>query len=205
MSVNTEDALVYDLHKIIDDFGLIERQHVMGDGRRESNTQHSFALALIAYEFAKQHAPELDTDKILRYALVHDLTEIVTGDVSSLHLTNEQHEQKRIRDYNAVKTLSKRIEFAPHILEDVVSYESMADAESRFVCWFDKCMQIPGHFLDNGNNLHNLGIETQTQIQQWRTRTLKKLHANAPNPHHSVEKLFDDLFTKMHDELLRAE
>jgi 5'-deoxynucleotidase YfbR-like HD superfamily hydrolase len=200
-----DDEMVIKLHKLLDEFGLIERQHLMSDGRRESNTQHSFALALIAYEFAKQNAPELDAYKILRYALVHDLTELVTGDTPSLHLTNDEHEQKRLREIDAAKILSKNIEYAPNIVKNVLDYESVIDDEAVFVYWFDKCMQIPGHFLDNGNNLHNLGIETQAQIQQWRTRTLKKLYTNAPNPHPSVEKLFEELFTKMHDELMKAD
>jgi 5'-deoxynucleotidase YfbR-like HD superfamily hydrolase len=205
MSVYSDDAMVIKLHKLIDDFGLIERQHIMGDGRKETNTQHSFALALVAYEFAKQNAPELDANMVLRYALVHDLSELVTGDVSSLHLSNEEHEQKRIRDLQAAEILAKRMDYAPHIAADVKGYESTSDEESKFVYWFDKCMQIPGHFLDDGNNLHNLGMKTQSQIKQWRVRTLKKLRTNAPSPHPSVEKLFEDLFNKMHDELLQAE
>lgn len=197
--------LVLDLFTKIDEFGHIKRAVNMSSGAPESNTQHSYTLALIGYEFAKQYAPELDANLIMRYALVHDLAELITGDVQTLTASEEELKQKKIQDEQATKELIMQLQFAPYSMEDLASYEELHDAEAKFTYWLDKCLTIPTHFFDEGKNLHKYGVKTQAHIHEWRTRTLKKLHANAPNPHPSVEKLFDDLFTKMHDELLKAE
>lgn len=203
--VDKPTQLVLDLFTKLDEFGHIARAVNMSSGVPESNTHHSYILALVGYEFARQYAPELNANLILRYALVHDLAELITGDMRTLTASEDELEKKKIDDQRATKELILQLHYSPHIMKDLEAYENLNDDESRYVYWLDKCMTIPTHFFDEGDNLKYLGVKTQAQIQQWRTRTLKKLHANAPHPHPSVEKLFEDLYIKMHDELLKAE
>lgn len=47
----------------------------------ESVADHVFATALLAYWLARAHFPQLNADKVLRLALMHDLGEIYAGDI----------------------------------------------------------------------------------------------------------------------------
>ena len=203
--VDKPTILVLDLFAKLDDFGHISRAVHMSSGTPESNTHHSYTLAIVGYEFAKQYAPELDANVIMRYAMVHDLAELITGDMQTLTASEDELALKKMLDEKATKELILQLHYAPNIMNDLGAYEDLKDEESKFVYWLDKCMTIPTHFFDEGHNLKNLGMKNQKHIQEWRVRTLKKLRTNAPNPHPSVEKLFEDLFIKMHDELLQAE
>jgi putative hydrolase of HD superfamily len=46
---------------------------------QENDTEHSYNLAMTAWYLAA-YFPELDKNKLIRYALVHDLVEIHAGD-----------------------------------------------------------------------------------------------------------------------------
>ncbi|MFH1400520.1 MAG: HD domain-containing protein [Nanoarchaeota archaeon] len=47
----------------------------------ESDADHSFGVAILAYLLAKETRPDLDADKVLRIATFHELAESITGDV----------------------------------------------------------------------------------------------------------------------------
>ena len=49
-------------------------------GRHESVAEHSWRLALMAY-WLRDEFPELDTDRVIRMCLIHDLGEAFTGDI----------------------------------------------------------------------------------------------------------------------------
>ena len=56
-------------------------------GRHESVAEHSFRLALMAY-MVSDEVPEIDTDKVIRMCLIHDLGEAITGDIPSFETTD---------------------------------------------------------------------------------------------------------------------
>lgn len=49
--------------------------------------EHSFRLALMAY-MVSDEVPEIDTDKVIRMCLIHDLGEAITGDIPSFEKTD---------------------------------------------------------------------------------------------------------------------
>lgn len=49
-------------------------------GRRESVAEHSWRLALMAFWIADEF-PEIDTNKVVKMCLIHDLGEAFTGDI----------------------------------------------------------------------------------------------------------------------------
>ena len=55
-------------------------------GRQESVAEHSWRLAVMAMLCADEF-PELDTEKLLKMCLVHDLGEAVTGDIPAFRKT----------------------------------------------------------------------------------------------------------------------
>lgn len=192
---------VIELSKLLGDFGQIERVTRLPDGRPESDSHHSFSLALISFELANQFAPELDIKKILLYSLVHDLPELVTGDINTLLANPEALALKSQQDRAASAKVREVFKNAPSILQAIEAYELKEDEESLFVYWIDKMATIPTHFYDNGKNLRALGITNRSDIQQWYERTLSKLSKHK-QAHTSAVQILEMTYIKMHDELL---
>lgn len=189
------------LSRALGEFGEIKRATLLPHGEHESDSHHSFVLALIAYELAMEYAPELDAPKVLLYALVHDLPELETGDTNTLLTSSAELKTKALTDSAALRQARKRFKHQPHVLCMIEAYEAKADAESLFVYWIDKLMTILTHFFDDGKNLRELGIQDQRDIQQWYDRLLEKLHRHGPG-HHVASTVLETAFRKMHDELL---
>lgn len=62
------------------------RHSYTSSGRHESVAEHSFRLALMAY-MVSDEVPKIDTDKVIRMCLIHDLGEAITGDIPSFEKT----------------------------------------------------------------------------------------------------------------------
>ena len=63
------------------------RHSYTSSGRHESVAEHSFRLALMAY-MVSDEVPEIDTDKVIRMCLIHDLGEAITGYIPSFEKTD---------------------------------------------------------------------------------------------------------------------
>jgi len=186
-------------------FGQIKRVTKMPNGEFESDSHHSFTLALIAYELAKKYAPELDAMRVMAYGLVHDLPEVVTGDVSTLHASSDELARKKAQEEVAWPDAQKIFRAAPNVLELIERYKAHGDEESKFIFWLDKSMTILTHFFDDGKNLRELGIKDQPAIEQWYERLQQKLAAHAARPHQTAAEVLEILYQKMHDDLLPPE
>lgn len=194
-------AELIELSRLLGEFGQIKRATLMLNGESESDSHHSFALALIAFELAQQYAPELDSKKILLYSLVHDLPELVTGDMQTLTASAEELRAKAKRDEAAFKEAKRHFVAAPNIIAALEAYEEKRDDETLFVYWIDKMITIPTHFYDAGANLRALGVVDREGIQGWYERTLEKLQRQKGTPHLSAVKVLEMAYRKMHDEL----
>ena len=72
--------------KLIEFLGILEklkcntRHNWTTSGRRESVTEHSWRLAVMAF-LLKDEFPELDMDRVVNMCLIHDWGEAITGDI----------------------------------------------------------------------------------------------------------------------------
>lgn len=182
-------------------FGQIKRATKMPNGEFESDSHHSFTLAVVGYELAKTYAPELNASKVMAYGLVHDLPEVITGDMPTLLSSSEELLHKKAQDKAALAALKQTFGVAPYTVALVEAYEACADEESKFVYWLDKAMTILTHFFDDGQNLHELGVRDHADIEAWYAKLQKKLAMYADNPHQTAVAVLEELYQKMHDEL----
>ncbi|HEX6258332.1 MAG TPA: HD domain-containing protein [Candidatus Saccharimonadales bacterium] len=192
---------IIDLSRLLSEFGVIKRLTRLTNGENESDAHHCFTLALTALEIAKRYAPELSTEKVMLYALVHDLTELVTGDMSTLNATADQLKEKARRDEAALEDTLRLFADYPHIAAAVEAYELKADEESVFVYWLDKMITIPTHFFDDGANLRANGVATREAIAHWYEKLQEKLARLDRRPHAAASEILEQTYKKMHDEL----
>ena len=97
----------------------------------ESVAAHSWGLALLCMEFAPRVEPTLDVNKTLQLALVHDLPEVIVGDITPHDPISKQEKQQQ--EQHA----------AQHLLSDQMhelwkEYDSNTTRESQFVHAMDK-------------------------------------------------------------------
>ena len=93
-------------------------------GRHESVAEHSWRLALLAY-WLHDDFPELDTDKVIRMCLIHDLGEAFTGDIPTFDKTQADEDREEALLFAWVEGLP-----APFRGEMAALYREMAALET---------------------------------------------------------------------------
>lgn len=134
--------------------------YATGEDRFENNAEHSFQLALTAWYLIEKENLPLNREKVLLYALCHDLVEVYAGDVS-FYRTKEEDKIKIIKEEAALESLEKDYASFPTLTETIRAYESKNDEESKFIYALDKILPMINIQLDNGRSwhLHNVSFE----------------------------------------------
>ena len=102
----------------------------------ESVAEHSFCLALLALVLADEFSVELDTAKVIRMALIHDLGEIYAGDFTPAD-NIDRNDKYTLEKQSVAKVLEK----LPNGFKWIAlweEYEIGESAESHFVKQLDK-------------------------------------------------------------------
>ena len=126
-----------------------------GVNNPESVAAHSWGMALIALRLCPEN---LDLSKVLSMCLVHDVAEIVVGDLTPHDAIKgqEKHELER----------AGMLKIAPQWIELFDEYEQGTSKEAQFVKTMDK--------LDMGlqaMNYQNQGLDLNEFISSARTKT----------------------------------
>lgn len=147
-------SIVLELGGLAMKFSQVERTPRYDEKTRESDVEHSYMLALVAGELAHRLYPnELDGGKIMKYAIVHDLIEIKTGDVATFQLSGDELQQKEATEQEALESLLS--ELPPFTRDALYDYEQQRDKESRFVRAVDKLLPIVVDILGAGQKVMN--------------------------------------------------
>jgi putative hydrolases of HD superfamily len=143
------DRLV-EFHKMLLQFQAIDRALYVPDkgDRHENDVEHSYNLAMAAW-FLCQYFPTLDSNLVIRLALVHDLVEIHAGDTFPFH--NEQEVATK-QDREAAALQKIRTEWAdfPDMATYMDQYEQRDTPEAKFVYALDKVMPMIVNMLQGG-------------------------------------------------------
>jgi len=122
----------------------VTRTSWTSEGKQESTAEHTWRLGLFALS-VRPWFPELNFERVLAIALVHDLGEAVSGDISAVLQVGAppKHEQER-------RDLLQLLDGAPETVQrDLVAlfdeYNAAATPEAKFVKAFDKLETILQH------------------------------------------------------------
>lgn len=203
MQTSLDIAEIITLSERIGELGVVKRATLLPGGESESDSHHSLSLALIAYDITKKYCPELDADKLLRYALVHDLAEIVTGDEDTLHATPESLQQKHEREKAAWPEFLSVLSKYPVLISELEEYEKLDSPEAATIFILDKASTTWTHFWDKGSHLRGPRmIRSRRDLQKWHDTQLEKIEARlqvkAPK---IIYEIYEQSFEKMRDEL----
>ena len=121
----------------------LEMRHSwLSDGKRqESVAEHSWRLALMALRYASQLDQQVNVEKCLKLALIHDLAEAITGDIPVFqHQTNLAQQNKFENEYSAMKQIQTMLndQNGDELLDLWLEFENQTSYESKFIKALDK-------------------------------------------------------------------
>jgi len=102
----------------------------------ESVAEHSFGVALLALWLADTYYPELDTQKVLCMALLHDFGEVYAGDI----IPGDQVpiDEKRARELSSVEQVFSKLPGGEEYIDLWKEFEMGDSPEARFVRQIDR-------------------------------------------------------------------
>lgn len=121
----------------------------------ESVAEHTFGVAMLAMFLADAHFPDLDLPKVLRLALLHDLGEIYSGDLTPADGVSPA--EKKRREAEAVVEVLGKLPNGESYLELWREYEQQQSAEARFVKQIDRLEMILQASVYEHQELADLG------------------------------------------------
>lgn len=151
-------------------FREVERMVVWkANDRKENDAEHSYQLAMTAWYLISSRKLDLDLDKVLRYALVHDIVETYAGDTPLSTATENDKAGKAQREHEALVKIVKEFSHFPDLAATIETYEKREDKESRFIYALDKIVPVMNIYLDDGHSWKvnhmklNLIIDSKTE------------------------------------------
>ena len=154
------------------------------EDRFENDAEHSYQLAIFTMYIIDTKKLKVDVGLAVRYAIVHDLEEALTGD-------------KHIFDRRGRVDKEKRKEIAREKIQQMFSnwsdysvlskaYKRLGDEESRLVYGLDKVLPVLNIFMDGGRSWKNEPTTLKMLVEN--KRPLVKIHPAAKEIWYEIEK-----------------
>lgn len=145
--------------KLLTAFQRIERAlYVPGTTRRENDSEHSYHLTLIAWYLISSQKIDLDINRVLMYALVHDLVEVYAGDTFVFSSDAAHLQTKHEREASAAKRIEEEFPEFGSLHDSIRMYEKREDSEARFVYELDKVVPILINYEDGARVWKERGV-----------------------------------------------
>lgn len=167
--------------------------HVPNDipKRFKDDAEHSFQLAMSCWYIATVEGLEYDLNKVIKYALVHDLVETYAGDID-LYMYSDKDQAlhlKQQQEHAALERIQREFREFPEMIKLIMDYEMRQDEESKFVYAMDKLIGNVVTSELGGTTYKECGI-SQESVKQVRDQKVVKSPI--------VTEYFDEFF-KMWD------
>jgi putative hydrolases of HD superfamily len=139
MKLSIEDLLKFS--RFLLEFQSVRRKiRIPGREDYENDAEHSYSLAMMAWYINESSNLGLETGKLLKYALVHDIPEVYAGDPAILD--KKGRTAKKQKEAAAIEHIETQFPSFSAISGWIHDYEKRADAESRFVYALDKLIPM---------------------------------------------------------------
>ena len=102
----------------------------------ETVADHSFGFALLGYTIAEEYRPDLDSAKVMKLGLFHEIGEIYEGDFTPTD--NVTADEKTQKEYQGVQQVFSRLPNSQKYISIWEDFEFQKSPESRFVKQIDR-------------------------------------------------------------------
>lgn len=182
MKPDEQAKRLLELQKLLIQFLEIDRKVFIPDGkttdRFENDVEHSFNLAMLGW-YLSQIYPNLDKNKIIQFALIHDLVEVYSGDVMAIGRTEEEQHNKDIAEKEALTELQKRWPDFKDMTTMIEKYEEQKLPEAIFVKSLDKIAPLLLQILSEGKTwkYHNMSRRDIIKHKEEKTKNSPEIQA----------------------------
>lgn len=177
--------------KEIDLLKNIERQtSTFHSLRKENSAEHSWHLAMAAFVFKNYAQSDLNLQKVLLLALIHDVVEIDSGDTfiyGNQESKMDQEEQTLKRISNLLPDVTKN-----EIQAIWYEYETNETPEAQYVNALDRFLPIYANYLSKGYSWKKHGINRNQVIEKNKTKIMNGLPMLWP----MVEKIMGEAISE---------
>lgn len=186
--------------KLTHDFQAIERViRIKNSERWENDVEHSYQLAMCAWYIVSVNKLPMDLDKIIRYALLHDLVEVYAGDTYIFDKDPAVLASKKQRESDALERLKDEFPEFPDLADTISEYEKRDNQESKFVYALDKIVAPINIYLDDGRTWKEMEVTLDQLIENKQDKVKE---------HPEIEKYFlqlKELFEQQQDQLFHKD
>jgi putative hydrolase of HD superfamily len=138
--------------------------------RRENDVEHSYLLAMLAWYLIDSLGIDLNKEKVLKYALAHDLVEIYAGDTFAFTSDQSVKSSKHQREEDAHQRIKKEFIEFKDLDTAIEGYERRDDKESIFVYALDKFIPIITNYIQDGRSWKEEDLAFDEVIKYKRER-----------------------------------
>jgi hypothetical protein len=171
---------------------------------RESNVEHSFMTALSATEYSVQYHPTYDHGLVTQFGLAHDLIELITGDVATFNISEEELANKDHAEHEALEKLLKRL---PPFWADIVKrYKEQIEPEARLVASKEKDDPYIVDILGPGKQVmeEDYDVHTLYEFNECESRLQKRFRNRFPEAEleltHQVREYHGQQFSEVFED-----
>lgn len=181
-----QSKLLLNAIRFLNQFKHVQRLSLISkNGRRESDAEHTWHLVLTLWMLSEYYEKKIDINKAIKIALIHDLPEMLAGDVFA-HADQDQKKIKKENEIKAMNEISTHLPegFGKEVKELWEEYEERVSEESKFVWLADKLMPRVQQALTEGDLSDSMDYDKKDDIDQ----TLKM---------GNMSKLFEDILKEL--------
>lgn len=168
---------ILEFQKLLKKFNQIYRDcgSLHKDTHFDNDVEHSYRVAMLCWMIVDEYNLKLNLDKILKYALIHDLVEVYAGDVSIYKYkdTNTQ-KNKELKEHKSLLCLKKEFPNLKSFWKLIAEYEKRNDKESKFVYLIEKLEPILLVILSEKDHWkkRNVGIDEFIEVKQRKIKDI---------------------------------
>lgn len=174
--------------RLLHEVQKIKRVARRPDEQERTNTaEHSFNLAMTCWYIANTNKLDLDHEKILKYALAHDVIEAYSGDTPAYDV--EGQKTKASREAAALQRIEKEFPEFSDLAQTIHEYEERATPEANFVYAVDKLIDPLNASMETIQSIwKETGVLLET-VLKYKTPKIASSDAVVPYWNELVKKL----------------
>lgn len=170
---------------------ILRQTSLMDKSKRENDAEHSWHISVMAMVLSEYTNEEVDTFKVIKMLLVHDLVEIYAGDTFCYDV--EGNKSKKDRELKAAdKIFGILEEYKGKEMRSLWNeFEEMKTKEALFAASMDRLQPMLNNYYNNGGTWRKFNV-AQSDIYK-RISPVKKSSDELWN---FVEYMLEDAFEK---------
>ncbi len=165
---------ILNFQKLLKKFNLIYRDlsSIHKHSEPDNDVEHSFRVAMLCWMVIEEYKLKYDVNKVIQYALVHDMVEIYAGD-KSIYSKYKQSD-KEAKEHKSLMRLKKEFPNLKSIWKLIETYEKRNDDEAKFVYVIEKLEPVFSIILSEQDHWkkRNVSIDMFVDLKQRKIKNI---------------------------------